>query len=839
MKPDPTETETTPRLVPEGTDESMPTLVDAPSEDAHENEGTESDGASSYELPGPAWKGYIFALIPLLVCLFGAGREAWSKGLAAILVAVVMIVFAPQRKLPLVALIGLVGALLAPLLAFLPSSWLQTTAAWRVRLVDDWGVQLSDTLTPQAWVTLEAWFIFALCLAWLAWCLMRGFSSQQRRAMLQTLTLGGVTLCVVTILEDQKWIQVPWWPRNWREWGDAFGPFANRNHTSSLAALTAVLSAAVAYDAQRRKSRLWMLFVLGVIPAMSCVLMNTSRAGVILLFLGLTTWFGTSAMRKGFFQKMAVSASLIFVIATLLVMSGGGVSKRMQAAEFSDFAAPGTRSTLLFETLSMTLQAPWLGVGLGNFEDIFPLVTTFHEPKTRFLHPESDLLWLLAEGGLLTVVPGAILLFWIFNSMGPWFGKNKRASSSRHDRRLRNASAIVFGMGALHGIVDVPNHGIGYALFMALLAGIAIRPRRLKSSSGLTELLTLKVTGLAAMAIGAAWIGVSLGHPDLRGKSAAQDLRFRANQLTDQGSPAGAEPLMDQAIAMTPMDFRLYYERALIRLRRGASKEEALLDFSRSRALDPHFAALCYTEGVAWLEIDPQFSVIGWREFLRRYPEAAPGIYGYYRMMLNHSSQRPALRESLWSLAISAELKLDFLEGVQTKEEFDRCLRSLLAMQPDLAGLEASQRERLFTLWYQTGDRDALISALEARPKWKDDGWRILAEHYARESQFERACQTAAPYLPSVIRTAPGASTDIPALERALLYNPTDARTGIDLFQAQKAQGDLDGALRTLEKVAANPTAPSYVRQEIASLYIAKKDFRRAWEQLREAMQKR
>ena len=75
-------------------------------------------------------------------------------------------------------------------------------------------------------------------------------------------------------------------------------------------------------------------------------------------------------------------------------------------------------------------------------------------------------------------------------------------------------------------------------------------------------------------------------------------------------------------------------------------------------------------------------------------------------------------------------------------------------------------------------------------------------------------------------------------MERALLYNPTDVRSGIDLFQAQKTHGDIDGALRTLEKVAAFPNAPAYVRQEIATLYMMKQDFRRAWENLREAMQK-
>ena len=69
-----------------------------------------------------------------------------------------------------------------------------------------------------------------------------------------------------------------------------------------------------------------------------------------------------------------------------------------------------------------------------------------------------------------------------------------------------------------------------------------------------------------------------------------------------------------------------------------------------------------------------------------------------------------------------------------------------------------------------------------------------------------------------------------------MLFSPADPRPGIDLFQAQKNKGDIDGALRTLEKIAALPDAPAYVRQEMAALYISKQDYRRAWENLHQAM---
>lgn len=796
----------------------------------------DSESGKDYELPGRAWAGWVFAAVPLAVTMFGAGREAWSKGLAAILMALLLLIFPARRKLTQVATLGLLGALVMPLLQFLPSSWQAQRPAWWTSLENDWGVQLSHTLTPQAWVAWEGWVFFAICLVWLGWCLARGFSTDQRRAILQALVLGGVIICTLAIVEKLRWIGIPWWPRN-IAWGTAFGPFANRNHTSSLAAVTCLLAAAAAYDAHRRKSRAWALFALGMLPPLYCIFFNTSKAGVLLLFLGFTTWFGTVAMRKSFFQKMAVAATLICVIAAIIMISEGGVSVRLKSGE--TLSGPSTRGILAIETLGMAAQAPWLGVGMQNFESVFPLVTKLNEPFYRYLHPENDLLWLLAEGGLLTAVPAVVLILWIFNATGPWFGKKKKGASDRLDRRLRNAAAIGFGMGALHGLGDVPNHSLGYAMIMALLAGIAVRPRRLRLASAWTDRLAFRVASLGMLAAGVAWIAVALGHDSFPGRSASEAFRSRAKQLMNSGSLADALPLMDRAIQLAPMNAQLYYERARLRLLSGGSKNDALMDFSRCRAVDPHNATLCYWEGLTWLDFDPQYAIIGWREFLRRSPAAAPGIHGYFRQMLHYASRHPVLREPLWSLATTAELKLDFLAHTTTREEFDRCLRSLLAQQPQLEGLESAQREALFELWGRLGDEKALISRLEGTKKWRDDGWRLLASYYARNSDFRSACQTAAAYLPSVNRSPAGSIGDMASLERALLYNPTDARAGIDLFQAQKNSGSLDAAIRTLEKVAKLPNAPTYVQQELAALHASKEDFRRAWEHYQEAMQRR
>ncbi len=820
-----------PRLVD---DEGVVKALEEPSTD--DNNGDDSDSAiEAYEMEGTAWHGWIFACVPILVILLGAGREAWSKGLAAMMVGMVMIAFPARRRLPKILRLCLVAAIAAPLTAFLPTSF-HGAMPWRESLKTDTGIATSKFITQQPWVTLEAWMFFTLCVAWLAWALVRGFSAAQRRTMLQVFAGGGILLSWLTIAEKLKWLTIAWWPRNLAEWGEPFGPFANRNHISSLAAITCVLCASATYDAHRRKERSWMFFAIGIFLPITVIFMNSSRAGLILLFVGMTLWLGTSALRRGFFKKMAITASLAFMAVAVVFVSEGGLAARLDAQSYDQVLASDGRSRLYSDTLRLASTAPWIGIGLGNFDTVFSIASTHQDARVRALHPESDLLWLLVEGGLLTLLPCLLLLLWVMRSSGPWGGRKSKGRTHRQDRRLRNTAAIVFILGLLHSIIDVPIHGLGYAILMGLLAGITLRPRQLPDEASLLEKFGTVISGLAAVLLGAAWIAVAFGKPVIPGTSSAAVLRARARDLANSGSAADALKLQTRAIAMRPMDYSLYYERAETRLRLYDSNEEALLDFTRARILEPHYAYMCYQEGVNWLAFRPEYAVLGWREFLKRLPQAGPGQHGYFRQMISHAQTHSDLRHQLWNLATSLDLKLDYLSMISNREDFDVCLKDILLRQPDLASLDSKQRMTLFDLWLRLGDKETLFAAIKANKTWQSDGgWKLIAENHAQKSEFEQACRIAAIQMPSLLRTTQGASTDIQALERAFLFNPLDSRLGIDLFQAYKNRGEIDLAIRTLEKTSKSSTPPNYIHQEIAALYMLKEDFRRSWEHYREA----
>jgi tetratricopeptide (TPR) repeat protein len=816
--------------------EDSPEVAATADEEAAEDQETGDD----FEMEGPGWHGWIFAGVPLLVVLLGAGREAWSRGLAGLLLGAVMIVFPARRRLPRLALVGLLGALLAPLLAYLPASF-HVAMLWQESLTKDWGIELGSFATPQPWVTFEAWLLFAVSFLWLGWSLSRGYSVAQRRLMMRLLAAGGIVLCWLSLMDSLKIMQVPWWPRR-VEWGVGFGPFANRNHFSSLAAITCVLSAAAAYEANRRKERIWAFYAVGFLMPCAAIFANSSRAGLVLLFVGMTLWLGFSAMRRGFFKKMAVATSLVMVIVTILFLSSGAVSKRLNESEGASFVHSEARMSFYRDSLQIVSKVPWLGMGFGNFDSIFAIETGTHDPVLRqdpgmhALHPESDLIWLIFEGGLSTVAPLAVLIYWMAFATGPWFGKKTKGQTRRQDRRTRNTAAIAVFLALIHGLMDVPNHGLGYFALIGVLAGIAVRPRSLRRAAGLPERGACLLAGASLMTAGVCWGLVSLGKPVLPGTSSAQMLRNRAIALANSGAGVDALKLLDQAIAMRPLDFQLYFERAEVRLLMYQHYDLALKDFTRARLLEPHNAYICYREGVDWLAHRPEYAVLGWREFIRRIPPGAGYLGGYYSVMMDRTQMFPDLRAQIWALADSVELKFEYLKWVNTREEFDNCLKDMLSRQPDLASLSGAQRASLFQMWMKLGDVESLMAAIGSNRIWeRDGGWKLLAEHHAKKSDFRRACEIANIYLPSLIRTAPGTSTDVQALERAFLFNPLDSRLGIDLFQAYKSRGELDAAIRTLEKIKNTNSPPAYVHQEMAAIFAAKEDFRRAWQHYREA----
>lgn len=792
---------------------------------------------SEAEETAPGWRGVLLALVVIASFLLGSGSGIWSLGAVCCLMGGAVIFAPPAFRLPGSAVVSLLIFGLVPLVGLLPGSWFGIQAQWRDSLLESWGIAVPQTLSPDPRASFESWLVVMAGVVWLWTCLGQKISDEGRRWCLYTLAAGGALVAGASWINSAGY-PFSWWPQD--PSGSSFGPFANRNHTSSLNAITCILCAAATYDTYRRKSYLgWIFAALFFVPLIT-IFMNTSRGGLLIFFVGMAVWITTAAMKQGLFRKMVVAVAILLAVFSVALVSSGKLGERLRGLlveeEVSIFTS-SLRVDLAKATLANVVERPWVGHGFDTFSTIFPILSDLDVSGVRFLHPESDVLLLAFEGGLLALMPCVLLLIWITKTTGPWKkGALEHRSHERSARRWRQTAAIGAGMALVHSLFDVPNHGIGYAMHTSLLLGLAIRPRRLKAATGRVERTSFRLAGVAIVALGGVWLAIasSAWLPNL--PAVVPVLKEEVFQLTKQGRYRDALVLADRAIWLTPLDYRLYYLRAQLLLQLRQRPERALLDFGRSRTLEPHYANTCFEEGVYWLKFAPEMAMIPWRECLRRHPRESGELSSAYGEMLGHTGLFPELRPPLWAMAESPKMQIIFLNATERGAEWEEYLGKFLADHPKLESVDPEQLRIFFKLWHDKGNQDRLVEWLLAHPKMLVYGWRHVSQKYARDGKYEEAVMLVSKFLKRPERPATFGLSDVARLEKAFVFNPSDPRPGIELFYAKRAVGDLSAARLTAEKVVALKEVPPYMKLELAYIYMDLHDVRQAWALLEQVM---
>jgi hypothetical protein len=777
-------------------------------------------------------RAWLYSVTALLIIFLGSGGELWSCSVAFILMGITLCLAPPRFRLRPVPRFLLTCLALIPAVGLLPAKWFGPIEPWREKLIQEWSVAVSSSLSPDFQTTLETWGITLLCLLWLWSCLGQNFSDSGRRTALRLLAFGGIIIALMFELEVLQLIQVPWWPHfKVGAQSHDFGPFANRNHASSLFAIVSVLCAGACFDSIRRKSRSWVLFFLGIILLFTCVVSNTSRAGLMLFLLGLTCWVATAAMKKGLLRKILVSLAIIGTILSSVLVSRGFLGERLSSRPITAAITQDTRARLAEETLEAVTSAPWLGRGMGVFEYVFTQITPSAMPLARIIHPESDLLWLLFEGGFLIVIPSVFLLCWFFTTTGPWVSlRNKKSRESRSGRRMRKSFAIATFMAVIHGIFDVPLHGFGYFVLIAFIASLAIRPRYSGSRISLSGKWFFQSVGVLMAVVGAYFLSMVLGLVEARIPSMATVLHDLALSESAKGKRAEAMAMVNRAIELSPLDFRQYYLRAELHLVMRQDKEQALLDFGRARAVEPRYADFCMDEGDFWMRFDPAMAIIPWREFLRRYAEPEELFLDRYSRMIASLAPYPDQHLAIWGLANHLPMQLMCLLQYIASPHSDNIRTEFLAQHPGLADLNENQIHYFFYAWQQKAEQSVLLAYINKYPRLQKVCWRMIALDMAQSGQFESAFKLAAFHIPAAAASASISVADIPRLERTHLLNPVDILSGVELYYAQRLSGDLKSARLTLEKVMRLPKAPDFLKRELASLMTEYGDFRGAWD---------
>ena len=799
---------------------------------------------------------FIIVGLTLLAPALGGSTKLWAQALVVLGCVLVILVAPPGARLPLRFILA--GLLLLAGAGFLPATWF-ATPSWRHTLQTDDQLPLAGTLSPQPWVTLENLLLLLATVLWGSYLCTRRWESR-RRVLLAVYCAGLLDLIGLALAAETAGFHIG----IWHPVGDTFGFFPNRNQTGNLIALGGLCMLALAFLMFSRKNRAGYFWAAGYIVSMVAVVVNRSRAGVSIFFLGSLVWVLWVTGRSREKSKLGLGLSAVLLLFTAFLLFGGRTLERFTGRPDQPVdVTADLRFTIHADALKLFRHVSWHGVGLGNFEPVFALQRVKSAGDNRLVHPESDWFWAGIELGW--VAPALILAGAVYWLVRHWPARNGPSFY------LLSAIAVGAILFLAHGLVDVSGHRLGTLWPMIFLASL-LRDSRKETAGNLTRIgivkrwkspspvlrtpsppvgerdgvrgssgtsegteLTRSVTrayrlAAAPLAVAAgAWLASALGAKPFPNSATFDRVRKDLVRAHDTRSFDFVVQLANAGLRFAPVNWELYFHRALAEARLSPRLDDMLMDFRRARFLEPNMVSVPFEEGRVWLAREPRLALGAWNEALRR---AGPLKVGLYRQMLIDAAGTPEIRDEVRALALDEpELLLVFLAQATPEEvavEVDR----VLAEDPALKTLSPEQQKIFFLLWAKHGNQELLQESFRANPAWVETGWLAYAIVLAGEGSVREACEligrgVEAPTLPTFTLQKPVAE-----LRRDLLLNTNDFVTGFALYQAHVAASEVTDALDTVRKLTAAPNCPKYffyLQAQLAMKNEAWEDAWRAW----------
>jgi O-antigen ligase/Flp pilus assembly protein TadD len=755
--------------------------------------------------------------LALLGPLFGIATGTFGQALLLMALATVLILAPPRRAPGTVWCVLFVAIFAIGLAAFLPARWFRMPG-WRQQLTTDFRVELPHTFSPQPWISLHAACLLFAGLVFALYVTTHVWGQHSRRQAARWYAGGIVMLALLALAALGLGKKVPFWPKVLNA-GNGFGFFPNRNQTANVLALAGIMATALAFDAFERKKKDAWLWLGAVVILGAAIVPTSSRAGILLFFLGTAAWVLLSLVFSPSRKGAALSVAGIALLLTGFIIFGGRTFERFQ--QMGGQAGQDYRVVIQKDAVHLAATAPWLGQGLGNFAPVFAMAREASADQNHAIHPESDWLWVAVEMGwpAAALFAGAFLL-WLLHCL---------PLSQGTDRALRSA-ALVCGLAfALHSFADVSGHRPGSVWPALFLAGLAMDPRRPVEARRWAAPV-FRALGVMLAAI-AAWWFVSV-FSERAGKIAPtmatlSALEARIERQNSQKEFPAAVASANEALRIAPLDADLYYQRGYSRLAEAFSTWGAAWDFGTARFLEPHFAELCFAEGTAWMEASQEtLALDAWVETLRRARKRGPEYYG---RMLEKAGGRTRMKVALARLSKSSpDYFLVYLRHAD-RLECENLIGQLIEAEPALKSFSDAQRKTLFSIWFDHGDHPSLFAKLLANAEWRQTGWQWLALLHAERKDYESACRVARESSRVPPMPKPTATQPVAELQRTFRFRPDDIEAGLQLLSAQRAAGQSDDALATLQALQAVRGAPSYLVFIEAELREERKEWEQAW----------
>ena len=675
----------------------------------------------------------------LVVCLFAVlcpgAPVQFTYGLMFLATGTLLVVLPPRVRLP-ASLCWLAAIMLMlALAAFLPASWF-SAPGWRVKL-ESVGLNIGSQVVAHSQQALEQWV--GLCVVVVVGMYLLGHRVSDK---LHLLFAWGVSLVVAIYAGISIWASLEKLMPAW-DVDPSFGFFPNRNHTATLLVLGTVASVGCIFQSVRLKRH-----GLAGVSALTFVIIQlalwgfcTSRAGALLGIGFVGIWLlglGKRYISKKVFITVIVFAAIGLV---LFMFSSGELKKRLnQTAESltnssgANASIPAQQATvegsvpldfrvLIYkDALRMTGDSPLTGTGLGSFRYVFPQYRHDSATAARSIHPESDWLQVASEQGWpsMLVLAGGVIWLWVLAF---------RSALKRPFWAMRWNGLVAAMVVPVHGMFDVPGHRVGLAWMGVLLLALTLRETGGSRMLGVLGRNVYRCFGVLAIVVGGYLLNAEFGTGPSTAIVEVGKLQARALALYEQDSaersalPPGTAPveipseedkleiamgLLDQAIALAPLDSELHFYKGFIAMHFVDKQDIVEKEFAIERLLNPKWVQCPMRQAHEWAPIDPNKTETLWVDALTRADVMAElakeGDWGrteVHERMIYQAKGNDELMKRAFKYVKSDPLRFVTWATFAASATLDEAIPQLLAFPR----LDLRTRDALLQIWKNRGDK--------------------------------------------------------------------------------------------------------------------------------------
>jgi tetratricopeptide (TPR) repeat protein len=701
------------------------------------------------------------AVLVTLVALSSAflGGDTTKVGEVAPIFGVGLILLVcPFKALPnRGGLIGICGLIACASIGFLPASWFGEPE-WHA-LLRKTVPDLGNRISLQPLLTLTRFCEMLSAISFAVWVVQW---RPTRRVLCIRVLVGAIAVLAGIALAVHSFsVSMPGWHPS-----QGFGPFANRNQMGTLMALGAMLALGLCAKSLRGRRTEALLWVVAFVLCLAALFYSNSRGPLCLLALG--SFCGILLRQKISAKSFAIAASLFLCIFSAGLLIGGDVTGRI-VGFFS--GGVGLRVQIYQDTIQLVRTVPFGGIGLGNFDAVFPWFRNASLNGQRILHPESDWLWLVSETGAGALFFCILALACCFR----WPGRVLRTK----EKEVQLACKIAIVLFLINSLFDVPGHRLGTIFPLFVVGGICCRSTLTAEGARVIPWIS-RLLGVGLVVFGAFLL-----------RSDSADLQLQV--AVKDGDWEKAKQMASSALTRAPLNWSLYMTRGYANVHEKKWLQ-ATADFRCALLLEPKLAIVPFDEGRAWIGVSVPMAVSGWKECLRR--SRGDERSEYYRQILDESARDERLLESALRLS----------DGDSTL--------ALVALRSGHA------------------DFKTLQFLEEEKPKLNYDQIRAVLKAEARQAAAEKNYVKAYELGRQAVRNIPFPNREQRSEQEcrvALIKDPQDIGAAFDLCLILESEKRHEEAVNILENLCRSRDCPDYIQLMKAEFLASLTDWPAAW----------